>query len=403
MVSREATKRDIRIMLAGALENHIPLLIGSCGTGGGNKQVDWTLDIIREIAAEETLHFKMAYIYSEVSINQLLAYYQQDKITPLENAPELNHTVLENLKVIVGQMGPHPFIEAINNGAQVVIAGRTSDTSIYSAVPIMKGLDHGSTWHAAKVLECGAGSVEQRTHPDCMFAWIYEDHFRVEPPNMNMKCTPVSVVSHSLYENADPFYLYEPSGVIDTSDAVYEQDGERAVKVFGSRFVHADQYTIKLEGIEHCGFRRIAVGGIRDPIVLKQLDFFLQESSDRVKKKVKESLGIDESSFQLLFKIYGKSGSMSELEPLKETVGHEVGLLLEVVASTPEHAQGIMSITWHTILHHPVKEWSGLVSHLAFPFSPPDADMGPAYRFALNHIVEVEDPCELFNINYLTI
>jgi hypothetical protein len=403
MVSRQATKRDLRLILKGALANNIPMLVGSCGTGGGNKQVNWTLDIIREIAAEEMLNFKLAYIYSEIHPEQLLEWYKQNKIIPLDDAPEINESIINNLKIVVGQMGSDPFIKALENGAQVVLAGRASDTSIFSAVPIMKGLNHGPTWHASKVLECGAGCVEQRMHPDCMFAWIDEDHFRVEPPNKKMRCTPVSVVSHSLYENADPYHLYEPSGMMDLSSSVYEQDGDRAVNVFGSQYVHADKHTIKLEGIEHCGFRRIAMGGIRDTIVLKQLDFFLQEASERVKKKAKESLGLIESDFKLLYKVYGQSGSMSDMEPLKENLGHEVGLLMEVIASTPESAQGVMSIAWHTLLHHPVKEWSGLISNLAFPFSPPDADMGPVYRFALNHVVEVEDPCQLFEINYLNI
>jgi hypothetical protein len=56
-------------------------------------------------------------------------------------------------------MGPEPLIEAMKQGAQVVISGRTTDTAIYAAVPIMKGLDSGATWHASKLLECGAACV----------------------------------------------------------------------------------------------------------------------------------------------------------------------------------------------------------------------------------------------------
>jgi hypothetical protein len=401
MVSREATKRDLKILLKGAISKNIPLLIGSCGTGGGDLQVDWTVDIVKEIAEEENLKFKLSSIYSELSKEKLLSYYNEGKVHALENAPNIDVDTINRLSKIVGQMGPQPFMEALHRGAQVVIAGRASDTSIYSAVPIMKGLDNGLTWHAAKILECGTGCVEQRKHPDCMFAWIYPDFFRVEPPNLSMRCTPVSVVSHSLYENADPYYLYEPTGMLDTSKAVYEQDTDRGVKVYGSQFIHSDKCTIKLEGIEQAGYRRIAIGGIRDPIILKQINPFLDDSSKSVKKKVKDSLGLNENEFKLIFKVYGESGSMSEFEPNKGNIGHEVGLLIEVIASTPENSEAIMSIAWHTILHHPVKEWSGLISNLAFPFSPPDADMGAVYRFAINHIVEVNDPCELFKIQYL--
>lgn len=400
LASREATKRDLRILLKGAIQKNIPLLIGSAGNAGANTHVDWTVEIVKEIAKEENLNFKMASIYSEISNEQLLEYYQSGKIHPLENAPEINEELILRLKRIVGVMGPHPYIEALKNGAQVVIAGRSSDTSIYAAVPILKGLDTGSVWHAAKILECGAASVEQRLHPDCHFAWIYPDHFIVEPPNPLMKCTPLSVVSHMLYENSDPFHLYEPSGMLDTSESQYEPCRERGVKVSGSKYVHADRYTIKVEGVEQVGYRRISIGGIRDPIILKQLPHYIEDSSRVVRKKVRESLGVNEEDYQLLFKVYGESGVLGDREPNKGQMCHEVGLYFEVVAKTSDLCKGIMSIAAHTILHHPVKEWSGLLSNLAFPFSPPYADMGSVYEFAINHIVEVEDSCELFKINY---
>lgn len=403
MSSREATKRDLRIMLKASVKHKIPLLVGSAGTGGSNQQVDWTVDIIEEISKEEGLSFKMAFIYSELNKDKLLTYYQQGKVTPLDNAPDLNEEKINNLTRIVGQMGPEPYIQALKKGAQVIIAGRSSDTSIYAAVPIMKGLNTGSVWHAAKIIECGAGCVEKRIYPDCMIATLYPDHFVISPPNPDMKCTPASVVSHLLYENTDPYILHEPTGILDTTRSVYTQKDERSVKVSNSIFIRNESYTVKLEAVEMIGYRRIAIGGIRDPYILRQLPNFLKYSEESIKRKVSESLGIEAKEYTLIFRVYGESGVMSRMEPRKGNAGHEVGLLIEVVANTPEMSKAIMSITWHTVLHNPIKEWSGLVSNVAYPFSPPDADMGPAYQFALNHVVEVDDPCELFQINYIKV
>lgn len=403
MVSRDATKRDLKSMLKGAVRNDIPLLIGSAGTAGSNAQVDWTVNIVQEIAEEENLSFKMASIYSELTNETLLNYFKEGKIKPLENAPDLDEETITRITRVVGQMGPQPYIAAVNSGAQVIIAGRSSDTSIYAAVPMKKGLNTGSVWHASKILECGAGCVENRTHPDCMFATIAADHFIIEPPNRDMKCTPVSVLSHLLYENADPYQLVECTGRLDTSDSEYVQVNERGIKVSNSRFEQADRYTIRLEGVEKIGYRRVAIGGVRDPFVLRQLNGFLNESSKVVKKKVQESLGLAAKDYELLFRVYGDAGVMAQLEPEKGNLNHEVGVLIEIVAETPGVSESIMSIAWHTVLHHPIKEWSGLVSNLAFPFSPPDADMGPVYRFALNHVVEIEDPCELFRTKYLQV
>lgn len=403
MSSIEATKRDLSIMLKGALKHQIPLLIGSAGTAGSNVQVDWTVEIIKEIAREEQLTFPLATIYSEVNQTTLHRAFELGKIKPLKNAPNLTKDSISRLTRVVGQMGPDPYIKALEQGAQVVVAGRSSDTSIYAAVPIMEGIDEGVALHAAKIIECGAGCVETRTHPDCMSAWIAKDHFIVEPPNSNMICTPVSVLSHLLYENYSPYHLYEPRGMLNTTHANYTKINERGVKVTNSIFEPATQYTIRLEGVEQVGFRRITIAGIKDPYILRQLDNFLEEGKQVVQEKVKESLNIDQEDFTILFRVYGNSGVGDEHGQQQGSIDHEVGLLIEVIADTTENSQAIMSITWHTILHHPIKEWSGLVSQLAFPFSPPDADMGPVYRFAINHVMEVEDPLQLFEINYMHI
>ena len=75
-------------------------------------------------------------------------------------------------------------------GAEVILAGRSSDTAIFAALPEMRGIPSGIAWHAAKILECGAASVVQRRTPDCMFAWVRKDHFVVEAPDPSLRCTP---------------------------------------------------------------------------------------------------------------------------------------------------------------------------------------------------------------------
>src|SRR5712692_10868141 len=67
MFAKAAVKRDTEIMLGRAVAAGIPLVIGSSGTGGGDQGLAWMLDIVREIADERGLHFKLAAIHSEVS------------------------------------------------------------------------------------------------------------------------------------------------------------------------------------------------------------------------------------------------------------------------------------------------------------------------------------------------
>src|SRR5690606_35621312 len=99
-------------------------------------------------------------------------------------------------------------------------------------------------------MECGASASVNRKRPDSMFAWIRDDHFDVEPMDPENRVSPQSVASHSLYEKTDPYLLREPGGTINVLNAKYEQLNYRMVRVYGSAFDHADEYTIKLEGAE---------------------------------------------------------------------------------------------------------------------------------------------------------
>jgi len=396
--SRDAAKRDTRVMLEAGLDQGIPVLIGSAGTAGAKPHLEWMLEIVRELARERHWHFKLASINTELDRQYLLDQFDAGRITPLDPAPDLTRDILIQAEHIVGMAGSEPFQKALDTGAQVVVSGRCSDVSIFAAIPLRRNIPRGTAWHAGKILECGAASVERRLHPDSLVAELDEEGFTVYPPNERMRCTPTSVVSHTLYENSDPYHLIEPGGALDTSECTYTAVGERAVRVTGSTFVPADRYTVRLEGAVLAGFRSVALGGIRDPLVLRQLDSYLGSLKEVVKKKVADSLALSPVEYEVTWRVYGKDASMGALEPTPVITGHEVGLLIDVLARTQSEASGICSIAWHTALHHPIPEYSGLISNLAFPFSPPGIDAGAAYRFCINHVLTLDDPCGPFAI-----
>jgi hypothetical protein len=402
--SRAASKRDIRLMLLAGRAAGVPVIIGSAGTAGGDPHLAFTRDIVEEIAREEGLSFRLALIHAELDRAYLKDKLRQGRIRPLHPAPPFDDGTVDRAERIVAQMGAEPFKRALEAGAEVIVAGRSSDTSIYAALPLLEGFPPGPVWHAAKILECGAASVEQRLHPDPMMAWIHDEDFVVEPPHPEMRCTPVSVVAHTLYENADPFRLYEPSGMLDTSAAECSAVNDRAVRVTGSRFVPADVYTVRLEGAEYLGHRFVAIAGVRDPVVLRQHDSYLASLRESIAKKCAASLELEiERDFRLIFRVYGKDGSMGPLEPRDVIEGHEIGLVVEAIGRTAEEARAILNVAWHTGLHHPVPEWQGLISNWAFPYSPPEMDAGPVYRFCVNHLMELDDPYEPFATEYVEI
>jgi hypothetical protein len=190
MFSREAIKRDMRLMLLAAREADIPLLIGSAGMGGGEPNLQWTLGVLTEIAAEEDLHFPLAVVHAEQDKGYLKRKLAAGKIRPLWPSAPLTEAGIERAMRIVGMMGHEPYNRALEEGARVVLAGRSSDTSIFAAIPLRLGCRPAVVWHAAKILECGAASVAIRKSPDGMFAWLRDDHFVVEPPNPEYWCTP---------------------------------------------------------------------------------------------------------------------------------------------------------------------------------------------------------------------
>jgi len=393
---KEAIRRDLRLMIIGARRLKIPLLIGSAGTGGNDVQLEDMHQLTREIAAAAGLGFKLALIHSEQKKDYLKKRLREGRIKPLAPAPHFDEATIDRSEHIVGMMGAEPFIRALQAGADVVIAGRASDTAIFAAMPVMHGFPEGLAWHAAKILECGAASVVQRKTPDCMFAWLRQDHFVVEAPDPGLACTPQSIASHSLYENADPFRLVECSGTLDLEHSRYEAVNPRSVKVSGSAFIPARRYTVKLEGAEKAGYQSILIGSIRDPFIIRQIDDWTARLEEKIHGRVKMVYGdrLKREDYLLYIRIYGKNGTMGALEPVKEIRSHELCLSFEVTAPTQEIASTVAGITRHQALHLPIPEWSGLITAVACPYN--HLDRGAVYRFNVNHVVEPDEPCEMF-------
>jgi hypothetical protein len=395
---RQGVKRNLRIMLREALRAGVPMVIGTAGHAGGRPHLRWTTEIIREIALEQGWHFRLAAIDSELEKAALAAAFARGEVRPLSPAPALSEETILGAERLVAMMGVEPIQRALRAGAQVIVCGRCSDVAIYAALPLLEGVPASVAFHAGKILECGAAAVAQRMYPDSMMAELQQDGFRVEPPNPELRCTPQSVSAHTLYENADPYLLIEPGGVLDVSGAQYRALNSRAVFVSGSRFTPSEKYTVRIEGAALAGYRSIVIAGIRDPLVLRQLPQFLSSLRVVVERKIAEVFASPGQEYTLNFRVYGGDGSMGELEPVSRVEGHEAGLVIDVVAASQSLASDILPLVWHTALHHPIPEYEGMVSNLAFPFSPPGIDVGPVYRFCANHVWELSDPCAPFQM-----
>lgn len=286
---------------------------------------------------------------------------------------------------------------ALADGADLILCGRATDTSIYAAYPLLHGAAPGPTWHAAKILEGGSAIATQRLWPDSVFCRLDSDGFTVEPLAPEMACTPASVAVQVLHENASPYRLREPGGTLDTHEAVYAAESQRAVRVTGSRFEPAETYTIKLEAAELLGYETIVLAGIRDPIIIRQMDQWLAAAREALLKRTVAIFGSDAAaSVQIQFRIFGKNAVMGALEPITDAHPHEIALAMEIIAPSQHVATGVAKVGWHLLAHFPVPEWTGMITSIAMPYNPPELERGPVYGFTLNHTVAPEDPLELF-------
>ncbi|MGG0719244.1 acyclic terpene utilization AtuA family protein [Robertmurraya massiliosenegalensis] len=400
-ISKAAVKRDLRLLLKAARLKNIPLIIGSAGGTGSNAGVQFLTDILDEITEEESLHFKLAVIRSEIDRDYLLNKFKSGKISPLSSTVQITEETIKNMHKVVGMMGPQPIMKALDEGADVIITGRATDASVFSAVALKHNMNPGPAWHAAKIIECGAATAFPKSH-DCIMAYIRNDEFVIETPNPKKTLPWKNVAAHTMYENTSPFHIKEPGGTIDTTKAVYEQLTPSSVRVTRSQFTRAESYTIKFESVEKIGYRSVCLAGLRDPILLSQLDDYLDFVREELRGKLDSIYNAEidhEKDYQLLFRKYGLNGVMGETEP-ETMMSHEIGLLIDVVATEQELTTAILATTRTLVLHSHFEGRLCISGNTAFPFSPPDISVGEVFSFSSNHVVEPNDPYELFPIEY---
>jgi hypothetical protein len=391
-MNRESIKKDLEILMDEASRAKIPLLIGTCGTSGTDSGVDWTRDIAIEVVRELGIAPKIACLYSEQTAADLTLKNRQGKITPLPPLGPISDAVLESCTHIVALMGPEPYIAALQDGADIVLGGRTTDTAVLAAVPLLNGAGAGPAWHAAKVAECG-GQCTVNPRLGGVLMRVGREAFEIEPLDPGNQCSPQSVSAHMLYESSDPYRLTEPGGVLDVSNADYRSLNSRVTRVTGSRW-QPMPYTMKLEGARGGDFQTIMIMGIEDPEVLAHLDEFHDTLQRVLMDRIKATFGDEASSFDLSLRFYGWNGTSGRPVPADTPAPRDVGVMFVVTAPTQDLANRMAKACNPYFFHTPLRLGVELPSY-AFPFTPAEIPRGQVYEFLLNHVVHTKDGLEL--------
>jgi hypothetical protein len=311
----------------------------------------------------------------------------------MPGVPELTEARLDACERIVAQMGIEPFVKALDEGAQVVLAGRACDSGIFAALPARAGLDLGHALHMGKILECGAMSAVPPTGRDCLLAVMEDSHFEIIAPNPDREVTPFSVAAHMVYEVEHPYLQGEPTGTLDFSGVSFEPTGRRSTIVRGTRFTEHATPTLRFEGAERVGYRSFVLGGIRDPFLIEQIDDY----TAGCEQQTRELAGVDDS-VRIEWILYGRDGVMGGMEPERDGPIHEIGVLAEVLAPSQEVAHDVAALLEARMIGYAYPGARTRTAHVAFPFSPLVNDTGPVYRFSVLHIAELARPADLVDL-----
>lgn len=387
--ARASTKVEWAGLMEARAKAGVPLVIGTAGTCGADTAVDWMLEITQEIAAEQGRPLKIATLKS----GQDPAIIAKASLAPLSGAPEVTDQDIAACTNIVALAGAEQVTEALNTGADIVICGRATDTAIIAALPLQNGDHAGAAWHGAKIGECGALCA---TNPQSGVLQVDFDSsgFTITPLADGAHASPHTVYAHMLYENSDPFILYEPGGYLDVRGATYTALDDRRVRVEGSAWVPSQDYTVKLEGARVAGYQVVAMALLRDTRYVANAQTWADDIAAKARAKVEARLGT--TDFHIELRLIGQNASFGPLET-KESHPNEIGVTAIVTAPTEARASEIAKILNPYLLHHPLTQEEEQPT-FAFLFSPPEMVRGATYAFALHHTMTLAHPMNAFKL-----
>lgn len=388
-------RHDLERMLLAARALGVPMIVGSASDTGTDSGVAAFSEMVREMARAHGLDpFRLATIRSEVSRERLLELLRAGvHIAGLGGLPDATPDLLGRTDRVVAVMGAEPIVEALRQGADVIIAGRACDSALCAAPALLAGAPPATAWYLGKVLECASFCAEPYAGKESVLGTVGEDRVQVEAMHPAQRCTPLSLASHAMYERIDPHVEQVPGGTLDMREVRYRQVDEKSAEATGMRW-RPGPYAIKIEGAGKVGERAVAVMGIRDPITLGYLD----EAIDWARAKVADRLGApgERHSYQLFYHVFGRDGVMGYLEP-ERVVGHEVSVIVEALADEAAIAGEACALGSRNLFYARLPVVKGTAGNASF-WSDEILAARPGYTWTLNHVIPVEDPFELVSL-----
>lgn len=387
-------RHDLEEMLLAARELDVPMLIGSAGDTGSNSRVDMYVGMIREIAEEHGLApFRIGWFYSELDKEMVRGKIRSGSaVKGLDARGDLTEAELDETTRVVAMAGVHPYRALLEQGCDVIIGGRSSDSAIFAACALHHGFPEAQSYYLGKVLECASFCAEPYGAKETVLGEITKDWVEVTAMHPGQRCTIASVAGHAMYERSNPYHEYVAGGLLDMTDCRYEQVSEKTTRVTGMKFVPAEELRVKLEGSGKIGERFVGMAGIRDPYTIAHVD----EVIDWARAQVRERFGPD--GWELHYNVFGRDGIMGEMEPLRDRPAHELMVVVQGVAPTREMAEEVAMTGTRQLFYARLPDVKGTAGGVSFVFDEV-MQASPAHSWTVNHTMAVDEPLELFPLH----
>ena len=150
---------------------------------------------------------------------------------------------------------------------------------------------------------------------------------------------------------------------------------------------------MKLEGARLAGYQTVSLVLVREPRYVANIRAWCSDIHQKCTAKARASVA---GQFDLELRVIGLDATLGELDSDAQT-GSEVGVMGIVTAETQAIAQEVAKILNPYLLHHALTEQEEMPT-FAFPFSPTEMSRGAIYEFCLNHVLELDNPMDAFDL-----
>jgi hypothetical protein len=390
---------NVRPYLRVCHELKVPFIF-SAGIAGARPQLAECLAGFSQVCREEGYRFDVGVAAGDIDRDYLKERIKSGVRMPRMDdhpvlSPELGVGDVDRSSYLVAQMGPEPIMALLDEGVDGVITGRSLDVGLYMAAARRSGISWATAALLGKMSECAGVALYPGDPSLPVHAEVHDDESIVlRSPSERARPTVASTAGHSLYERMNPFREENTNGYLDLDGVRWEETGDGAVRVTGGRYVETP-YTVKIEGAGPIGYRAINLTAVREPRYIGHL----AETAERIKQEVRNasrfSSLVEGTDYYLNVTLFGRDAVLGDAEPYRGQE-HEVGVLLDVVASSEEIARDICYFASISLLIGPYPGRRTSAGNVAQRFTQMMNPVGQAYRWTAWHLMPLEDPLEPF-------